>query len=836
MASSKSKKKAIEDEESGNSISIADIIGVCISNWYWFIICLCFTASCAYLYIRITPPVFVRHSSIVVKEDTNNDAAENVMNKIRGGMSGKSGTSKSLKNEIIAMKKPALMGRVVERLGLNYTYEIRGRLRTTVLHGPSLPITVESTAETAEFAVRIVNDNKVGIIVDHSLATEKIYYGEIDKEIKLPDFKVRVHRANAFRNRTKDDITVVKNTIESAAQFFLSNLTVANTDEESTVIDLSLEDVNIYRADDVLNTLVAIYNENWIENRNQVIVATNRFINERLSVIESELGDVENELTDYQMQNQTLNITGKGERYENRSVDFDNQSLNIEKEFYFIKYYQTFLSSITDHNVTLPLPTGIRNGELSQQINDYNKLILERSNLIASSTEKNPLVSDIDRQLDVLRKGISITIDNYIASLNAQVELLRMNQQKNLADIQATPHINKKYIDIERRRKIKDDLYNFLLRTREQNELNQAFAAYNTRVLQPSTGAKEQSFPDEKKIWLIALALGLGVPFVVLALREFLNTKVRGRRDIEKLTIPFVGEIPMIDFPDEKEDSAFVTFFKNIFSSSHRMKKYSQNAHHSRHGKSKKKSVNQPMHIVVKPGSRNVINEAYRVLRTNVEFIIGHSDNKVIMTTSANPHSGKTFISYNLAYCMSLKGKKVLAIDLDLRRRSLSAYVNKPEKGISDYINGYVDDWHDVVVPAGENGNFFVLPVGTLPPNPAEIISYDRFAELINEIRGEYDYVFFDCPPVEIVADTSILAKYADITLFVIRVGVMELDSLPIIEEYYNEHRFNNLGLILNGTLTANSRYGYRRYGYRYGYGYHYGYGYGYGYGDNESK
>ena len=205
---------------------------------------------------------------------------------------------------------------------------------------------------------------------------------------------------------------------------------------------------------------------------------------------------------------------------------------------------------------------------------------------------------------------------------------------------------------------------------------------------------------------------------------------------------------------------------------------------------------------------------------------------KVIMTTSANPHSGKTFITYNLAKCMSLKGKKVCAIDLDLRRRSLSKYVEKPELGVSDYINGAVSDWHDLVVQAPDAENLYVLPVGTLPPNPAEIISYDRFGEMIAEIRKEFDYVFFDCPPVEIVADTSILSKYADVTLFVIRVGIMEIEFLDTIEDYYRNHKFNNMGLILNGTLTANSRYGYRRYGYRYGYGYGYGYG-GYGYGNS---
>ena len=405
--------------------------------------------------------------------------------------------------------------------------------------------------------------------------------------------------------------------------------------------------------------------------------------------------------------------------------------------------------------------------------------------------------------------------------------MLHVNDEKNNAKIAETPGKQKQYVDIERRRKIKEQLYTFLLQTREQNQMNQAFAAYNTRVLQPAGGSNRQSFPDDDKIKQIALAIGLGLPLAFIVIREFLNSKVRGRRDVEKLSVPFVGELPQIEFPDETTEGVikeFIEDWKYKFEKS-KGKILGKHVHHRR-----KDKLHKGERVVVKHGSRNVINEAFRVLRTNLEFIIGQDKEKnVIMTTSANPGSGKTFISYNLALCMSLKKKKTLAIDLDLRRRNLSSFVQKPEVGLSDYINGTVSDWHDLVIQSKESEYMWILPVGTLPPNPAEILAYDKFAQLINEVRKEYDYIFFDCPPVEIVADTSIISKYADITLFVIRVGLMELEFLNVIEEYYDEQKYNNMGIILNGTLTANSRYGYRRYGYRYGYGYGYGYG-GYGY------
>lgn len=826
MATKPKSSKLLKEQEDDNALNITDILGLCLSNWRWFVISLAVALSIAALYLKITPPVFTRSTSIVIKDDTNSQAVDNVFSRLRSGRGGTG--NQSLKNEIIALRKPALMTRVVERLHLDYEYQIRGKLRNTTLYASSQPISVEigngHSNIFAEFRVNVNDDESIELSSD-KMGLGKTYKGSFDKPIKTSIGNITVRKTPAYYHPINDAITVTHRSIEAAAGMFLSRLYVANTDEESTVIDLSLSDVNIQRADDILNTLIAVYNENWITNRNQVIVATNKFIGERLQAIELELGDVENEMTNYKVAHHTLDFASEGGRYMGRTMEYETQNLSMENELSLSRYFKEYISKVNDYSQTLPLSAGINNSALSQQVNQYNALVLNRSNLVASSTESNPLVADIDKQLAVLLHGIIITIDNHISTINTQMKLLHENEEENNLRIEQTPTKQKLFVDIERRRKIKEQLYTFLLQTREQNELQQAFEAYNTRVLQPSSGSNYQTFPDVKKIWLIALAIGMGLPFVLIVLREWSNTKVRGRRDIEKLSTPFVGELPNVIFDDELKTLRMqivegLTKFFNRFKSSSKKKS------------KKQKRVNR---IVVKPGSRNVINEAYRVLRTNVEFIIGQNkDTKVIMTTSANPGSGKTFISYNLATCMSLKGKRVIAIDLDLRRCSLSEFVDKPKRGVSDYINGSVNDWRELLIQTEGSESCFILPVGTVPPNPAEIISYDRFAEMIQEIREEFDYVFFDCPPVEVVADTAILAKYADITLFVVRVGLMEKDFLTIIEEYYHDHKFNNMGIILNGTLTANSRYGYRRYGYRYGYGYGYGYG-GYGYGHSYS-
>lgn len=821
-------KKKIMQEESDNMLNFTDVLGLCISNWHLFVITLAVTLSAAALYLKVTPPVFTRKTAIVIKDDTNNQAVDNVFSRMRGGRSASS-IDRSLKNEIIALRQKALMAKVVERLNLDYEYQIRGKLRNTTLYASSQPIEVVMANKiNAEFSVKVNSEKDVEIFCNGKLSL-KSYKGEFNKPINTPFGKITVRKTDAYYGPMKDHITVTHTSVDAAAGKFLSQLSVANTDEESTVIDLSLADVNIQRADDILNTIIAIYNENWVKNRNKAIVATNRFIGERLKAIEQELGGVENEMTNYKTSHHVLDFAEEGGQYVGRSREFENTSFSLENEIALTKYYRDYITKHNNLSTPLPLSAGISNPALTTQVNEFNAMVLNRSNLVASSTEVNPLVSDIDKQLKVLKHGIVVTLDNHLSTINTQMKLLKANEQINNEKIDRTPEKIKNYTDIERRRKIKEQLYTFLLQTREQNELQQAFEAYNTRVLQPSSGSNIQTYPNIQKIWLIAIGIGLGLPLLFIVFREWSNTKVRGRRDLEKLSAPFIGELPNVIFPDEIK-----SYKEKLIDRVDKMRMLFM-SEKGRNSQKKKKRTKRVSRVVVKAGSRNVINEAFRVLRTNLEFIIGQStETKVIMTTSANPGSGKTFISYNLAMCMSLKGKKVLAIDLDLRRRSLSDYVEQPEVGVSDYINGTVNDWHDIIVKSEDSSTLDIMPVGTLPPNPAEIISYDSFAQLINDVREEYDYVFFDCPPVEVVADTSILAKHADITLFAVRVGVMEKDLLSMIEEYYQGKRFNNMGVILNGTLTANSRYGYRRYGYRYGYGYGYGYG-GYGYGHSYS-
>ena len=312
---------------------------------------------------------------------------------------------------------------------------------------------------------------------------------------------------------------------------------------------------------------------------------------------------------------------------------------------------------------------------------------------------------------------------------------------------------------------------------------------------------------DQKHNLLIALMMGLAIPFALIYLMEITNTTVRGRADLDKVAVPFVGEIPSAE---RKKRNAFQRFRESL-----KMRYF------------RKEIEKEPAErkILVKQHSRNVVNEAFRVVRTNIEFMRGNKQgNVVIMVTSMNPGSGKTFITSNLSSSFAIKNKKVLAVDCDLRKKSLSHYVDSPEKGLADWLNGNETDYRPLIVHNVGGLGLDLLPVGTLPPNPAELLSEPAFADLIAKLRQEYDYVFLDCPPVELVTDADIISRQADLTIFVVRAGLLEKDMLPQVDRFYSNGRFPNMALVLNGTEPA-GRYGYK-YGYKYGYRYG-GYGYG---------
>lgn len=788
----------------GDYLRLKDLFGMCISEWKWFVMSLTVFIGLAVAYLLVTPPVYKRSVSLLIKDDSKkSQTLASEQNPFQD--MGLFTTSTNVQNELISIQSPDIVLEVIRRLHLDMDYKIDGTFHKELLYGQTLPVEVNieklSYNDACSFTMTLSNNGKAQLsdfsLNGKEIGGDSIINANLKRPVETPIGRLTIVPSPSFKQSVQVDkpIYVRRIGLLACIQACQSRMSAELTDEKATIIEIDYQDRSIQRAEEFLNTLISVYNENWVKDKNQIAVSTSLFINERLKVIESELGHVDSDISSYKSANLIPDVEAASQMYMNTANQANVQLTDLNNQLYMARYIRNHVNNRNTKNQLLPANSGIDNKAIEQQINEYNTKQLQRNNLVANSSEENPLVVDMDKQLSEMRTAIVTSIDNQVNTINQQIKGMQSIRGASTSRIASNPTQAKYLLSVERQQKVKEALYLFLLQKREENELSQAFTAYNTRIVKSPYGELSPTSPDRRRIILGAILLGLLIPIIMVYIRENLNTKVRGRKDIEKLSIPFVGEIPL-----------------------HEGHKHRKGAEEYR--------------IVVRPKSRNVVNEAFRVVRTNIETATAQGQTpKTMMLTSVNAGSGKTFLTMNLAACFALKGKRVVAVDMDLRRASLSQYANSPTTGLGNYLSGKVEQWKDIITSVDGQENVSLIPVGTKPQNPTELLFSPRLEQLLNELRKQYDLILLDCPPVEIVADTTIIARWADMTLFTIRAGLMERDMLPIIEGYYDTQKFHNMMLLLNGTVEAGSSYSSHRYSFHYGYNSGYGYGYGrYGY------
>lgn len=783
-------------------LRIQDLLYLCLAKWKWFVLSLAVCLGFAAVYLLRTPAVYTRTASVLIKEDSKGKSVSSDLESF--SEFGLFQSSTNVNNELIAFQSPALMTEVVKRLRLDMNYFVPGKFHRQVAYGLTLPVDVAINDlpenESAGFALEVQPDSTLLLSDFTRNGTEldgKDIKGRLLDSITTPLGKIVIHATPNYVEGETYTLYVGKSSLYDAVNFYSSNLSVSLNNEKASVIDLSFRDNSTQRAEEVLSMLISVYNENWVKDKNQIAVSTSMFINERLGVIERELGNVDEDISSYKSEHLLPDVQAASSMYMAQSSATNAQILALNNQLYMTRYIRNYLANDANRTQLLPANSGIESANIESQIAEYNKQLLQRNSLVANSSTENPLVVDMDQSLASMRGAIIRSIDNQVVTLNAQIKSLRQTEQQTTSRIAANPTQAKYLLSVERQQKVKEALYLFLLQKREENELSQSFTAYNTRVVTPPHGSMIPTAPVKKNILLVAFALGLLIPVVIIFMRENMNTRIRGRKDLESVTVPFIGEIPL-----------FVRKKKGLFG----------------------KKPQEVKAIVVKEGSRDIINEAFRVLRTNLEFMTGKDKrSNVIVVTSFNPGSGKSFLTMNIAVSLAIKGKKILVIDGDLRHGSASSYIDSPAKGLSDYLGGRIDNLDEIIVPDSKQKSMDILPVGTIPPNPTELLFDDRLKQAIDTVREQYDYVLIDCPPIELVADTQIIEKLADRTIFVVRAGLIERSMLAELEKIYGEKKYKNMSLILNGTEGSGGRYGYR-------YGYHYGYGYGYHYDFDEKR
>lgn len=788
-------------QQNDNTLPIIDLLYLCIGNWHWFAVSLFVTLTIAVLYILMTPPVYVSRASLLIKDDSNTRTSSS------NSFTAFSDNHRSnAEEELRAMRSPAIMTEVIKRLDLDVCYTGDGRFHDPIIYSQGLPAKVKlldlNKSDDAGFTMNLQEDGtlcmwgfeKNGVLCDAFIrATD-------GDTIESPIGRIAVTFTEyATYNRNKN-IRVTRTNINKTIEDFYSRFSASFENENTTIANLRIRDVSTYRGRDILESMIDIYNERWMADKNQIAISTDSFLNERILLLQQELWQLDGQAASYSTGN-AQNIKSDDGSILSEIKEAEKQILSLNNQREVVQYLINILRE--EKKLLLPGNIGLENVNIKSLVTDYNQAMLRRNAIAQNSSDDNPLVKEYDSRLEKLKKSIIAAANNEIESLNSQIRLTRKTEVKNDQALATSPELAKKKQNIERQLKVKNALYLFLLQKREENELSKEYTASNTRIISAPSSSFTPVAPLKKNAIMMALAIGLLLPTAIIFFKEISNNKIRGRKDLEGIDIPFVGEIPM-HIPDDRKE-----------------------ARKAMRGEGAKT-------ILVKHGSRDIINEAFRVLRTNLQFIAKQKEGcNVVVLTSFNPGSGKTFLTMNIAASLSLKGEKVLVIDGDMRHGSTSAYISSPKTGISNYLSKEIDDISKAIVEYNGYENLHVLPVGTIPPNPTELLHEKRFGELIGELRNQYTYILIDCPPIDIVADTQIIEEFADRTLFVVRTGLLARSMLDELESIHEEKRLKNLAIILNGTYSHG---GYYKYGYRYGYRYSYRYGYRYGYHGDEKK
>ena len=763
-------------------ISLADIWGLIWGHKWWYVASLAFFLCVGVFYLYVTPKVYSRVAKVLIDE-SNQDATMRNLGVASAGMM-RLRSFNSVENEIETFASPDLMQVVVERLGLQTRYVQEQLLRDVELYR-NCPFEARFAGENphSPYSFKVTPAGEEGFVLsEFRLKDEKFKEevpGSYGDTLQTPVGKVVLYPVETdvdFNHPVKVSWT----TGMSAAKAFCRNMHIALSGKESSVLVFSINDTYPSRASSILSTLIDVYNEMWINNKNRAAINTTDFINERLVVIEKELGLVEDALKQYKSKNNLTDIKAVAQSYVTESSEYATKAFEVNNQLSIAQYIKEYLNNPANSLSLIPSNLGLTSASVEAQIKEYNDIVLQRDRLLSGGGENNPMVTDLNAALASIRTAILRSIDNLIATLQLQLSKIESQEKQILARMSSNSGQELQLLSIERQQQITQELYMFLLQKREENELAALINVGNTRVIMNPNGSSNPVSPNRMMIMFIMIVLGCGAPFGFFLVKKLLDTSIKHKSDLGNLSVPFLAEIPKMGKDGFNRDEC---------------------------------------KVIVKPGSRDMMNEAFRVLRTNVDLMLGkNAGSRVIMFTSFNPGAGKTFSIMNVAASMSLKKSKAIVVDLDLRKATLSQALGKEHTGVAAYLNGKIDDYRpyvDEIAP-----DLYHLPVGTLPPNPTELLLTDRFARMVDDLKQEYDYVFLDCPPIDIVADASLITEKADMTIFVLRSGRIDKASIPYIDELYRSGKYSHMAMILNGVEFEQKKYGYGRHGYGYGYGY----------------
>ena len=606
------KNNDIRKQES--EINITDIFHLILVNWYWFVLSVLVCGGVAFFYLKSSSKVYSRKASVLIRDDSKG-----------GGMSESAafsdlslfGGKRNVDNEVLVFQSRHLMEEVAHRLHLDMSYKVKNGLRNDELYTHA-PVTVSFPEAEERQVIRVVVTPVDSIMVRLSGFSLAVGGGEVHSEevldVRLNDtvstpigpmvITPTLYYTDVFYGRS---VNVVKFNMESVVESYRNKLKVSLASKTATIINLVLDDVSIARAEDILNMLIAVYNEDVINDKNQIAVNTSKFINERLIIIERELGSVDANIENFKRENQLTDITSETGMYLANTSRYQQEGLSLENQLSIVRYIKEYLTDPQKNSDLIPANTGISDNSVESQIKEYNDILLKRDKLVVGSSSKNPIVMDLNNSLSAMKQTIIRSVDNLIVGLNIQLKNIREQEEQTSKRIEAVPAQQKYVLTVERQQKIKEELYLYLLNKREENALTQAITESNARIIDSASGSSAPVAPKTMTIFLASIVLGLAIPMGVFWLLNVTDTKVRTRKELDEvLTIPFLGNVP-------------------------------------RRGNQKGENTDS---IIVRENGSDSISEAFRIIRTNMDFMHVKSERlQVVMFTSANPGAGKTFVS-----------------------------------------------------------------------------------------------------------------------------------------------------------------------------------------------
>ncbi|MEH6407085.1 MAG: polysaccharide biosynthesis tyrosine autokinase [Leeuwenhoekiella sp.] len=772
----------LEEDE----INIREELEKYLRYWPWFIAMALICLAVAFIYLKTTTPTYKTTASIIIKDDDSKSPGSDLAAFADLGLMSGLGTN-SIENELGILRSRRMMTNVVNALGLDVQYYDNETFKQTEIY-KSAPFEVEILSIDEDKFDQVVEDEANSFEVHltqngYELTqpeTGKTFNAVTGKIINLGFAEVIFHKADLIKPSEDDilDFLIKFSPIQSVVAQYRDALVVTLIDDNATLIDLSLEDAVKTKAQDILDQLIYEYNKEAIEDKNMVATNTALFIDERLNIINQELDSVETGKEEFKEENQLTNIEAESELFITNASDYKKRKQEIDTQLELansmIEYIQQ--SSASD---LLPANLGIEETGVNTLIQEYNTLVLERNRILSGSTELNPVVKRLTSQIDQMKGSVAASLQRMRSNLVIGQRDLNQHVGMIGSQIANVPAKERQYRGIERQQNIKEALYLFLLQKREETSLTLAVTAPKAKIVDNAFSGKDPVSPKSKLVMGGALIFGLALPFIFIYLKNLLNNKVHSRGDIEKVSkvIPIVGELPRIG---SKESDLIVE------------------------------------------NDRSMLSEAFRILITNLQYLLvdaAYNDNGVcLFVTSSVKGEGKTFTAINLAITLANTGKNVLVMGADLRNPQLQRYEKDANRrlGISDYLVNPDITLDSIIEESTLHPNLKLIPSGSIPPNPAELLRQEKFGLLFEELKKRYDYLIIDTAPSMLVADTFLINKYADLTLYVVRAGYTEKKLLDFAVEARNDGKLHDVSFVINDVELANFGYG-NQYGYAYG-------------------